>query len=407
MQANRISRRHMLARTAGLASALALPAALAPRLSLAAGGEGEARLVLVLLRGALDGLAAAPPVGDPHYARVRGELALGPAAGLQLDDLFSLHPALAFMGEQWRQRHLTLLHAVATPYRERSHFDAQDVLESGHARPHAAQTGWLNRALAGLPRPAGRPLPPQPGVALGATVPLVMRGPADVASWSPSRLPQLNDDTLQRLADLYAQDELLARRLADATAAQELASGAGGMGGMGRAATAQLRQTASTAAAFLTREDGPRIAVLDSSGWDTHANQGGEQGALAARLTALDAGLRALHDGLGTAWRQTAVLVVTEFGRTVAINGTRGTDHGTGSAAFLLGGAVRGRVIADWPGLSSAALHQGRDLAPTLDLRAVQAALLREHLGIDADFIAREVFPDAGRLARLEGLVAG
>lgn len=176
---------------------------------------------------------------------------------------------------------------------------------------------------------------------------------------------------------------------------------------MGRAANAQFRQTASTAAAFLTRADGPRIAVLDSSGWDTHANQGGEQGALAARLTALDAGLRALRDGLGEAWRQTAVLVVTEFGRTVAINGTRGTDHGTASAAFLVGGAVRGRVIADWPGLSAAALHQGRDLSPTLDLRAVQAALLREHLGIDADFIAREVFPDAGRLARIEGLVAG
>jgi uncharacterized protein (DUF1501 family) len=403
-----LSRRNLLRHAVAVAGATALPAILAPRVSFAAGATGEARLVLVLLRGALDGLAAAPPVGDPALARVRGEMALDAAGLLRLDDLFALHPALSFMGELWGERQLTLLHAVATPYRDRSHFDAQDVLESGHSRPHASQSGWLNRALAGLPRIQAVATPRQAGVALAAGVPLVMRGPAEVASWSPSRLPHIGDDTLQRLADLYADDALLAGRLADATAAQALAGDeAGGMGGGRGAAMAQFAQAARTAAGFLLRDDGPRVAVLETTGWDTHANQGSAQGALAIRLAALDAGLRALRTDLREAWQHTAVLVVTEFGRTVAINGTRGTDHGTGAAAFLLGGAVRGRVIADWPGLSSAALHEGRDLAPTLDLRAIQASLLHQHLGIDAAFIAREVFPDGGRMKEIEGLVAG
>lgn len=406
MKNSTVSRRHMLKGAAGVAGALALPGLLATRLSFATTG-GDARFVLVLLRGALDGLAAAPPVGDPAYARVRGEFALEASSGLlKLDDLFALHPALAFMGEQWRDKHLTLLHAVATPYRERSHFDAQDILESGHARPHASQSGWLNRALAGLPKVRGRPVAGQQGVALGASVPLVMRGPAEVASWSPSRLPPMDDDTLQRLSDLYSGDELLARRLADATAAMDMAGDAQGMGG-GRNGMAQFGQAAKTAAGFLLREDGPRVAVLETSGWDTHANQGAEQGALATRLAALDAGLRALRTELGPAWDRTVVLVATEFGRTVAVNGTRGTDHGTGAAAFLVGGGVRGRVVADWPGLSPSALYQGRDLAPTLELRAVMAAVLRDHMGLAPAFIEREVFPDAGRLARMDGLVQG
>ena len=388
------SRRTLLRHLAAVAGTMAAPALLVPRMSFAAAATSDARLVLVLLRGALDGLAAAAPVGDPHYASARGAMALSAADGIvPLDDLFALHPALSFLGAQWQQRQLALLHAVATPYRERSHFDAQDVLESGHARPHAAQSGWLNRALAGLPRAEGGPLPRQAGVALAAGVPLLLRGPAEVASWSPSRLPQLSDDTIERLADLYAGDALLSRRLADATAAQALAGGGGADMAGGRGGLAQLAQAARTAAGFLLRADGPRVAVLETTGWDTHANQGETQGALAARLAALDGGLRTLQQELGVAWQHTAVLVVTEFGRTVAINGTRGTDHGTGSAAFLLGGAVRGQVVSDWPGLSPAALYQGRDLAPTLDLRDIQAALLQQHLRIDPAFIAREVFP--------------
>lgn len=398
------SRREILGGVAGVIGACAVPAILAPRISLAAPASGEARLVLVLLRGALDGLAAAPPVGDPGYSRLRGDLGLAAAEGLhRIDDLFALHPSLQFLASQWQQRQMTLLHAVATPYRERSHFDGQDVLESGHARPHDSRSGWLNRALAGLPA-TGRTRA-QAGVALGPAVPLVMRGPAQVASWSPSQSPQMEEDTLQRIADLYARDELLSRRLAEAGAAQAMAGEGAGMDASGARGRAQFAQMARMAAGFLLAEQGPRVAVLETTGWDTHANQGSTQGALSARLAALDGGLQTLHAQLGAAWSSTAVLVVTEFGRTAAVNGTRGTDHGTGAAAFLLGGAVRGRVVADWPGLAPDALHEGRDLAPTLDLRAVFAALLCDHLGMDRGFVQREVFPEAGPLARLAGLV--
>jgi uncharacterized protein (DUF1501 family) len=402
--------RRELLRGAAAAALLAVPGILASRVSLAAPAAGDARFVFVLLRGALDGLAAVPAIGDANYRKLRGELALNDIPGLvALNDLFALHPAMGFLAEQWRARQLSVLHAVATPYRERSHFDAQDVLESGFTLPHASQSGWLNRALGGLPN-AGKAAARHAGVALGAGIPLVMRGANDVASWSPSRLPELQEDTLQRLSDLYADDSLLSRRLADALAADDMAGAMSGdmngRPGAGGGGAAQVAQTAKTAAGFLKQADGPRLAVFETTGWDTHANQGADNGTLALRLTALDAGLRALCTELGPVWERTVVLVATEFGRTAALNGTRGTDHGTGAAAFLLGGAVRGgKVIADWPGLAPAALYQGRDLRPTTDLRSVAKSVLRDHLGIAAKFIDTEVFPDSAAAPYLAGLV--
>jgi uncharacterized protein (DUF1501 family) len=390
---------------------------LVSRVALGAPGASDARFIFVILRGALDGLAAVPPVGDPDYARLRGELALSTAAAgagasggaggaFRLDDTFALHPSLTFLAQQWQAKQLAVVHAVSTPYRERSHFDAQDVLESGHARAHASRSGWLNRALSGLPD-AKSASSRNAGVALGANVPLVMRGEVEVASWSPSRMPDVDDDTLRRLGDLYASDPLLSRRLADALAAKEMApSMADGGNGNGRGLAAQVTETAKATASFLAQESGPRVAVFETTGWDTHANQGAGGGALALRLKALDAGLSTLHDAMGPAWQHTTVLVATEFGRTAAINGTRGTDHGTGAAAFLLGGAVRGgRVITKWPGLSANALHEGRDLAPTTDLRSVIKSLLRDHLGVAAAQIDRDVFPDSGAAPYLTGLV--
>jgi uncharacterized protein (DUF1501 family) len=252
-------------------------------------------------------------------------------------------------------------------------------------------------------------------VALGQNVPLVMRGSAAVTSWSPSKLTGLDDDTLARITDLYADDALLATRLADALAADAMAAGGGSearamtppattsAGGRGNARYAEVVRAA---AGFLRREDGPKVAVFDTSGWDTHANEGAAQGQLAGRLGELDAGLATLHQELGPAWRHTAVLLITEFGRTAAINGTRGTDHGTATVAFLVGGAVAGgRVIADWPGLSSRALYQGRDLAPTIDLRSVLKGVLSEHLSIPARALERDVFPDSAGASPLRGLV--
>ncbi|MGO9802225.1 MAG: DUF1501 domain-containing protein [Steroidobacteraceae bacterium] len=389
----------------------------------AAATQRRSRLVLVILRGALDGLAAVPPLGDRDYANLRGEFALRPPGeqkgALQLDGFFGLHPALSFLHDSYGARELIVFHAVASPYRERSHFDGQDVLENGTTLPHASQSGWLNRALAQAPGAARR----DAGVALGQNMPLVMRGPAEVTSWSPSKLTGLDDDTLARITDLYAHDPLLSMRLADALAAETMVGGmdqdmaTADAAGQAAAAPPAARPPAAAggdryaeivraAAGFLRQENGPRVAVFDTSGWDTHANEGGAEGQLAGRLTALDKGLATLRGELGPAWSDTAVLLVTEFGRTAAINGTRGTDHGTATMALLVGGAVAGgRVIADWPGLSSRSLYQGRDLMPTLDLRCVLKGLLQEQLAIPARALDATVFPDSERARPIQGLL--
>jgi len=389
-------------------------ALLTSRLSLANTATGKSRFVFVILRGALDGLAAVPPYGDPDYAGLRRDLAL-PAPGLlSLNDLFGLHPSLAFLQESFTARELVVFHAIASPYRERSHFDGQDVLENGYVRPHASQSGWLNRALAVIP--AVRPASKELGVALGQNIPLVMRGPAAVTSWSPSKLSALDEDTLARITDLYSSDPLLAQRLADALAADAIADSpmnddsemaAAPRNNKPEAARgARYAEVIHATAEFLRREDGPKVAVFDTIGWDTHANEGAAQGQLAVRLAALDAGLRTLKEQLGPVWKDTAVLLATEFGRTAAINGTRGTDHGTAAAAFLVGGAVRGgRVIADWPGLSGHALYEGRDLMPTLDIRAVIKGVMEEHLLIPAKALDATVFPDSGAVKALSGLI--
>lgn len=384
---------------------------LTSRLTFAGTANSASRFVFIILRGALDGLTAVPPYGDADYARLRGELALGApgsASGvLKLDNTFGLHPSLKFLNDSYGARELVVFHAIASPYRERSHFDGQDVLENGYARPHAVQTGWLNRALATVPSQRK-----ELGVALGQNVPLVMRGPASVASWSPSRLAALDEDTLERITDLYAKDPLLSKRLADALAADAIATEqpsemlAKREKGKSRGG-ARYAEVISAAASFLRREDGPQIAVLDATGWDTHANEGAAQGQLSARLGALDAGLRILKEQLGATWKDTAVLIATEFGRTAATNGTRGTDHGTGAAAFLVGGAVQGgRVIADWPGLSQRALYQARDLNPTLDLRSVLKSVLSDHLQVPTAALESSVFPDSKTARPISGLLS-
>jgi uncharacterized protein (DUF1501 family) len=370
---------------------------------------GKSRFVFVILRGALDGLAAVPPYGDGDYAGLRRDLAMPATGVLPLNDLFGLHPSMTFLGESYSARELIVFHAIASPYRERSHFDGQDVLENGFTRAHAAQSGWLNRALAVLP--AGGSTNAELGVALGQNIPLVMRGPASVTSWSPSKLAALDEDTLERITDLYSGDPLLAARLADALAADAIADSptmgaAADATNAGGGVGARYTEVIHAAAEFLRRDDGPKVAVFDTTGWDTHANEGAAQGQLAGRLAALDSGLRTLKQQLGPVWNDTAVLLVTEFGRTAAINGTRGTDHGTATAAFLVGGAVRGgRVIADWPGLSNRALYQGRDVMPTQDMRSVLKGVMEEHLQIPARALDGTVFPDSGAAKALSGLV--
>jgi uncharacterized protein (DUF1501 family) len=395
-----ISRRHFLLGGSALAAGAVIPQVLF------ANTGGSSRLVVVILRGALDGLAAVPPYGDPDYAGLHRDLAIAPPGSadgaLRLDSTFGLHPSLAFLHERYVAGELIVFNAVSSPYRDRSHFDGQNVLENGMSKPIGSADGWLNRALAGMPRTSTRLS--ERAVAISQNVPLILRGDAPVISKSPQTTPGVDEDLLARLADLYSKDDWFSARLSEAVQTEKLADGTPTMQA---APTADRVNAVTRMAANLMRSDGgPEVAVIEASGWDTHANQGGAKGALAQRLAGLDKALKSLAEELGPLWSQTAVLVVTEFGRTAAMNGTRGTDHGTGACAFLVGGPVRGgRVLADWPGLSRTSLLDNRDLRPTLDLRSVFKGVLDEHMHVDAKNLAGRVFPDSNGARPLQGLL--
>jgi uncharacterized protein (DUF1501 family) len=332
----------------------------------------------------------------------------GPGGALALNNTFGLHPSLAFLHERYSAGELIVFNAVASPYRDRSHFDGQNVLENGLSKPVGSADGWLNRALLALPRRAAGP--GERAVAINLNVPLILRGEAPVVSKSPQAAADVDEDLLARLADLYSNDDWFSARLSEAVQTDKMVDDAGALtmpkDAVRPAAADRVSAVAHMAASLMRNDGGPEVAVIEASGWDTHANQGGANGALAQRLAGLDKALRVLADELGPLWPQTAVLVVTEFGRTAAVNGTRGTDHGTGGCAFLAGGAVRGgRVIADWPGLKRAALLDNRDLRPTLDLRSVFKAVLAEHMHVDANTLAKRVFPDSCGARPLQGLI--
>jgi uncharacterized protein (DUF1501 family) len=322
---------------------------------------------------------------------------------VMLDSFFALHPAMPEFARMYRDQHAAVVHAVATPYRDRSHFDGQDVLESGFAGPGRVQSGWLNRALEALPR--GERV--MSALAVGPTTPLVLRGAAPTVGWAPVTLPQADDDTAMRLIDLYThRDPALARALSQGLLLEKAALGDDMKPKPGGNAASAMRQVARGAAKLMAADDGPRIAALAFDGWDTHANEGGAVGRLAQLLGGLDGALAEFESGLGAHWRDTVVVVATEFGRTARINGTEGTDHGTGTIALLAGGAVRGgRVIADWPTLKPARLYENRDLAPTTDLRAVLKGVLSDHLGIGERALAETVFPDSWPVKPMKGLL--
>ena len=371
-------------------------------LSFAAGGNGSAkRFVFVVLRGGMDGLSAVPAIGDPEFAAARGPLAQFGSAPLALDATFALHPNLAQLHSMYTSGELAVVHAAGLPYRERSHFDAQQVLESGGMRPYELTTGWLGRALA--PSAAK-------SLALNTTVPLVLRGPGAVDTWAPSALPDPSADLVARLERMYGNDAALATSLQRAKSLHfdgAMPVDMNTMDGKGMASTARVGNftvLAQHASEFLSQPNGPQAAVLELGGFDSHANQGNPNGALSNTLRQLDAGLAGLREGLlasGT-WGRTVVVVATEFGREVAVNGTLGTDHGTGGAAFVLGGAVKGeRVIADWPGLAKRERFEGRDLRITTDLRAVLRGVLADHLQVATRSLNADVFPGSENIKGL------
>ncbi len=385
-----------------------------------AAGARDPRLLVVILRGALDGLSAVPPISDPAYADLRGEIALpkeGTYGALPLDGFFALHPAMKTFARLYREKKASVVHAVATGYRERSHFDGQDVLESGYSGAGRVDSGWLNRALLAMPKgarvnPQGELVNPQGGLAIGPATPLILRGQAPVMGWAPQQVPNAGEDLAARVLDLYThRDPALGHALAAGLDTDRMAKAQGMSGDAAKAqgGSADPRgmvHAAQGAARLMMAADGPRVAALSFDGWDTHANQGGATGRLANLLGGLDGAFGMFEEVLKPVWNDTAVVVVTEFGRTARINGTVGSDHGTGTVAFLLGGAVAGgRIFADWPGLAQAQLHEGRDLKPTIDLRGVLKGLLQDHLGVANTALTDTIFPGSGHIAAMKGLV--
>ena len=396
-----LTRRQFLAGTAIGAATLLIW----PKLTFAATGS-DTRFLFVLLRGGLDGLESVPPYGDPGYSAIRGALALSPSAPTpahKLDNVFALHPSFDFAAQLYARGQFMPVVAAAPPYWGRSHFQAQNCVENGTEKPDGAQTGWLNRCVACMPGVEG--------LACAAVMPLTMRGTAKVETWSPPLPTGVNPILLQRLQPLYAADTQLAAPFARAVAQQSdpVAPGSGGrdvanssLPGRKRAG---LPVMMGAAGRFMGKADGPRLAFVEDDGWDTHAN---EAPIVARKIAELDDGLDAFQRSVGTAWDRTIVIVATEFGRTAHINGTGGTDHGTGGSMFLAGGALRGgRVAGRWPGIGGGELYQDRDVHATTDFRSVFKGVLATHLGIAESLLESRVFPGSAAAKPMENLVAG
>ncbi|MBS3648929.1 DUF1501 domain-containing protein [Pseudaminobacter sp. 19-2017] len=366
------NRRQFLGYSLGITGSMFL----GPRMTLAS-VDTDRRFVFIIQRGAADGLNTVVPYADPSYSTLRGAIAIDPAESLKLDGMFALHPALTRTAEFYGEGEALFVHAVASPYRNRSHFDGQNVLETGGTKPNQLRDGWLNRLLPLLPQSK------EEAIAFAPVLPLALRGTVAVNTYSPSKLPEPTEELLMRVAAMYDRDAQLHALWAEALEVREVA--------VAIEEREEAANLGTMAAGFLTTESGPRIAMIETSGWDTHA---GQKGRLKNQLTKLDALFGSLRDGLGDVWSKTTVLVATEFGRTAAVNGSGGTDHGTASAAMVLGGSVSGgRVVADWPGLKPAALYEGRDLTPTLDLNVLIAKATAEGLGLDPELTMRTLFP--------------
>lgn len=381
-----LTRRFFLAMGGASAATFALP-----RMAFARANTPR-RFVFIIQRGAADGLHIAAPTGDPAYAGIRGDFAQDFAAGAKLDSFFTLHPALAQVAQLYADRQALFAHAVASPYRDRSHFDGQNVLETGGTAAYQLRDGWMNRLVGLLPPSEAKAL------ALSSTVPMALRGSNEVSSYAPTQLSKPSDDLLTRVSGLYEGDHQLHQMWDAALQTRQMAGDVTGNAGQNGAAVGTL------AAKMLAGDNGARIAMIETNGWDTHSAQ---RGRLAAQLKGLDQTVAAMKAGLGPDWANTLVLVATEFGRTVRPNGTAGTDHGEASLAMLLGGPVAGgKVIADWPGLGQSALYEGRDLKPTTGLDSLIAAALAQHFGLDQARVTKSLFPESNGPALTQTLIA-
>jgi uncharacterized protein (DUF1501 family) len=366
-------------------------------------GEAPRRLVVVMLRGAVDGLNVVVPYAEQAYYDARPTIAVakpGAENGARaLDSRFALHPALAALMPLWDDKKLAFIHAAGSPDPTRSHFDAQQFIENGTPGRQTTPDGWMNRALGILPGGRG----PTDAVSIGPTLPFILRGPVAVANLplGPNAAQPMAIDrpeVASAFDKLYAGNDkqsVAYRQGRDARTqiVADMASEEQKMADNGAPPAGALPAMAARLAGMMTRDRHIRLAFASLGGWDTHVNQGSHDGQLAGRLRPLGEGLAAFAKALGSDWDDTVVMVISEFGRTVRENGNRGTDHGHGNAIWVLGGKVNGgKVYGDWPGLADAQLYQGRDLAVTTDYRHPLAVVLERHLRLPEAVMAK-IFP--------------
>ncbi len=388
-----MSRRSMLGVTAALFSSAFLPD------FAHAATNADARLLVVVLRGGMDGMGLMIPKLDPLYATKRKQLALPFASTLSLGADFGLHPALARVHAMYNAGDAAFAPAAGIALRNRSHFECQDNLENGLQVNTPDATGWINRFLGSLP--SGDPIRIKRGLEIGEA-PLILRGPEPVLGWSPTWFEKSNPATVARLRSVYtAIDPSLWNSLENGLAADELALASGASGNQDLSV---LRKGFIGAARLMRAATGPRVSVLSVGGWDTHSEQGGLTGQFNDRLAELDQGLGDFKTEIGAAWANSIVICVTEFGRTVETNGSTGTDHGIGTTAFMVGGAVKRGFIGDWPGLAPTQLLEN-DLRPTVDLRSIFKGILRDHMGVPSASLDSVIFPVSTTAPTYSGLV--
>lgn len=353
--------------------------------AIAANSREPVRILIVLLRGGMDGLTAVPPVHDPILTKLRPTINVKSA--FDLGNGFGLHPKLLHLKELWLGQQLNIIHSTGFAYKGRSHFEGQDVMQSGVMKPYTSPSGWMGRAL----EVSGQ----SHGVAISIPLPLVLKGRAASTTEYPNWMPTADRAVLQQVKAAWQHDAELRSfsNLLDFKNDSQMASGHQKVTRQNYEELSSPAALASVAALRLRVPDGPRVAVIDlGSGFDTHGLQGGDEGAHASRLAVLDSIVGSFQEGMGDMWKHSLIVTVTEFGRTVAENGTSGTDHGVGSCCFIAGGVIqRSSVIADWRGLDSSHLFEGRDLPPTIDTNAVFAQVIQRAFRLTTDQIQSHV----------------
>lgn len=355
------------------------------------------RVLFVLLRGGMDGLSAAPPIGDVNYATIRPTVGVRKPLALNAD--FGLHPALPGLHRLWQKGQLALVHSTGFQYTGRSHFEGQDIMQTGVMTPYASSSGWVGRAMEQAKVPGG--------VAISIPMPLLLRGNDRATTEFPNWMPPLRPSDTDALARLWQDDPQLSSYV---SVIQEAHQGAD-KNGMNRGKFQEarsMRGLARVAAVQMREEGGPRVGLIDMrNGFDTHASQGAETGAHAERLRELNELVEVFQESMQGAWQYALVVTITEFGRTAAENGTTGTDHGVGTCCFLAGGLInQSKVYADWRGLDKKNLFEERDLPATIDINAVYARVIERAFGLSQAMQTEQNVLKAFASPTLKGLLA-